>query len=260
MILALDIGNTQLYGGVFFKGKLILQFRKGDMKQASSDELGIFFRNVLRENGKNPEEVKAIGCCSVVPSINHSVKNACLKYFNLDPFFLKTGVKTGLKIRYKNPGDVGADRIANSVGATALFPGKNLIIADFGTATTLEVVTKDKEYLGGAIVPGLKISMLSLESHTAKLPRVEIVTPLAACGRTTTESIQAGLFYSHLGMLKEICGRMKEECFNGEEAILIATGGFSRLFESVNFFDRILPNLVLEGLKTAMELNGVSNI
>lgn len=260
MILALDMGNTQLYGGVFSNGKLILQFRKGDMKQASSDELGIFFRNVLRENGKNPEEVKAIGCCSVVPSINHSVKNACIKYFNLDPFFLKTGVKTGLKICYKNPGDVGADRIANSVGATALFPEKNLIIADFGTATTIEAITKNKEYLGGAIVPGLKISMLSLESHTAKLPRVEIIPSPLACGRTTTESIQAGLFYSHLGMLKEICGRMKEECFNNEETLLIATGGFSRLFESAKFFDKILPDLVLEGLRIAMKLNNVINI
>lgn len=152
MVLCLDVGNTQIHGGVFNKEELILQFRRTSRQHYSSDELGVFFRTVLRENNIEPEVIKRISVCSVVPDINHSLRSACLKYFRTEPFFLKPGVKTGLKIKYRNPLEVGTDRIANAIAVTHLYPNKNIIVVDFGTATTFCVISKSKEYLGGIIL------------------------------------------------------------------------------------------------------------
>ena len=140
----LDVGNSQIYGGVFDDGKLLLRFRRNSKTGASSDEIGIFLRSVLRENDIDPGEVKQIAVCTVVPEVLHSIKNACMKYFKLDPFVLQAGVKTGLKIRYKNPIEVGADRIANAIAGTTLYPQQNLLIIDFGTATTFCAVSSEK--------------------------------------------------------------------------------------------------------------------
>ena len=191
MILCLDVGNTQIYGGLFDKDKMVLSFRRNSKSGASSDETGIFLRTVIRENGYDPSVVSQIAICSVVPEVIYSLRGACMKYFNINPFILQAGVKTGLKVKYRNPVEVGADRIANSIAATHLYPGKNLVIVDLGTATTFCAVTKDKDYLGGSIVAGLRLCMEALESKTAKLPSVEIVSMHEALGRSTIESIRS---------------------------------------------------------------------
>lgn len=259
MILALDIGNSQIHGGVFEStdnDRIKLQFRKNTKSGYSSDEVGLFLRAVLRENDVDPERITQIAICSVVPDIVHSIKNACMKYFDLQPFMLQPGVKTGLKIKYRNPLEVGADRIANAIAGTQLYPGKNLIVVDFGTATTFDVVTADKEYLGGLILPGLRISMEALELRTAKLPSVEILTPGELVGRSTVESIQSGLYYSNLFALRGISEQIKQEYFKTSiNSMVIGTGGFSRLFEHDKAFDALIPELILIGLFRALQMN-----
>ncbi len=255
MILALDVGNSQIYGGVFEKDKMLVGFRRNSKQGSSSDEVGVFLRTVLRENDIDPKKVKQIAICSVVPDVVYSLRGACKKYFDIEPFLLQAGVKTGLKIKYRNPLEVGADRIANAIAATNLYPKRNLIIVDLGTATTFCAVSKDKDYLGGTIVAGLKICMESLESKTAKLPSVEILATKEALGRGTVESIQSGLYFGHVGMMKEICHRLKNECFGDETPLIIGTGGFAYLFERENIFDEIIPDLVLKGLITALKAN-----
>ena len=255
MILCLDVGNSQIYGGVFDNSKPVFNFRKNSKTGASSDELGLFLRAVLRENGVEPDLIGQIALCTVVPEVLHSLRGACLKYFDLEPFIFQAGVKNGLKIRYRNPHEVGADRIANAVGAVQKYPGKNIIIVDFGTATTYDAVTSDKEYLGGVIVAGMRISMEALESKTAKLPTVEILRPDGVVGRSTIEAIQSGLYYGNLGAIKELVKLITDESFSGKKPIVIGTGGFSRLFEKTELFDAIIPDLVLSGLIHALKIN-----
>lgn len=255
MILCLDVGNTQIHGGVFENEKLIFQFRKTSKDQSSSDEYGLFLRSVLRENNVDPLKIKRISICSVVPSVVHSLRNACLKYFSTTPFVLQTGVKTGLKIKYKNPAEVGSDRIANSIAATHQYPKQNIIIVDFGTATTVCVINKEKEYLGGCILPGIRISMEALEAKTAKLPRVDIIKKSSVIGQTTIDSIQTGLYFGQLGMVKEIVERSKLEAFNGEKCVVIGTGGFSSLYDKEILFDIAIPDLVLRGIAIATKMN-----
>lgn len=255
MILALDVGNSQIYGGVYDQMKMKLSFRKNSKQGSSSDEVGIFLRSVLRENSIDPHKISHIALCSVVPDVIYSLKGACSKYFNINPFILQAGVKTGLNVRYRNPTEVGADRIANSIAVSNLFPGRNAIIVDLGTATTFDILTADRDYLGGSIIAGLKISMESLESRTSKLPTVEIIGPKETLGRTTIESIQSGLYYGHLGAIREICTRLSQECFKGEKPLVVGTGGFSSLFDSEKVFDQIIPDLVLKGLLHSLKLN-----
>lgn len=255
MILALDVGNSQVHGGVFVDDRIRFQFRKNTKNGNSSDETGLFLKSVLRENGIDPKSIRQIVLCSVVPDEVHSIRGACQKYFDLSPMILGPGTRTGLKIKYRNPVEVGSDRIANAIAGTHLYPEKNLIIVDFGTATTYDVVTADKEYLGGLILPGLRISMEALEGRTAKLPAVEIMAPAEVIGRSTVESIQSGLYYGNLFALRGLAERIRKECFEGEEAMLIGTGGFSRLFEKDRVFDALVPELVLIGLYRALTLN-----
>ncbi len=258
MILALDVGNSQIYGGVIDTQnpeKILLSFRRNSKQGSSSDEIGIFLRSALRENGLDPAEVKQISLCSVVPDVIYSMKGACQKYFNVNPFVLQAGVRTGLNIKYRNPLEVGADRISNSIAVSKLFPKRNAIIIDLGTATTLDVLTAEKDYMGGSIMAGIKISMESLESKTARLPSVEIFTPQNSLGRTTVESIQSGLYYGHLGAIKEIIERLTQECYDKEKPLIIGTGGFSSLFEKEKVFDAIIPDLVLKGLIYSLQMN-----
>ena len=255
MLLTIDLGNSQLYGGVFDGDDLLFQFRKFNRQQVSSDEIGLFLNSVLRENNIEPKQINEISICSVVPQANHSILNGCRKYFNIEPFILKPGAKTGLQIKYKNPAEVGADRIINAIAGYNIFPNKNLIIIDFGTATTFCVISKRKEYLGGIILPGIRISMEALEGNAAQLPKVEIKERNSVVGKTTQESIQSGLYFGQIGMVKEIKSRIIREAFKDEPPIVIGTGGFSRMFENTGLFDEIISTLVLQGLKFAIELN-----
>ncbi len=255
MILTIDVGNSTIVGGVFDRDTLILQFRQTTNKNSTSDEIGIFLRTVLRENGIDPASIEGICCCSVVPPINYSLSNAMLKYFGIEPLFIQSGIKTGLKLKYANPKEIGADRIAAAIGALNRHPEQNLIVIDMGTATTVDVVTKDREYLGGSILPGLKISVQALASGTAKLPSVEIVKPQRICGQSTIEAIQSGIFYGNAGAIKEICHQYQKQIFGGEKPVVVGTGGFARTFESYGLFDDIVPELVLLGVKEALELN-----
>jgi type III pantothenate kinase len=255
MLLCLDIGNSQIHGGVFEGDALRIQFRKTTHPLGASDEFGVFFVSVLRENGIDPRAVRRVAICSVVPAAQYPVRSACIKYFNAEPFVLQAGVKTGLKIRYRNPQEVGADRIAGAIAGAARRPGKNLIMVDCGTATTFDVVTFDGEYLGGAILPGIGISVEALAGRTAKLPSVEIARPAAALGRSTGESIQAGIYHGHVGAIRHVLGELAREAFEGQRPHVIGTGGFARLLAAENLFDEIVPELVLLGVKRAHDMN-----
>jgi type III pantothenate kinase len=255
MILALDIGNTTFHGGVFKEEKLTFQFRKTSKNHGSSDEMGVFLQSVLTTNNINPDEIEEIAMCSVVPDAVYSVRSACVKYFDRNPFELKAGVKTGLKIRYRNPLEVGADRIANGIGAIQRYPDNNLIIVDFGTATTFCVINSEKEYLGGVIVPGIDISLESLVQRTAKLQPVEIIERNKIVGRTTAASIQSGLYFGQIGIVREVTQRVTIEEFNGNKPFIVGTGGFSGLFSNCGLFNAVSPDLALWGLRLALLLN-----
>jgi len=257
MLLTLDVGNSQIFGGVYDGEDLKVTFRRTSSIRASSDEFGTFFRAVLRENGVDPDQIDMAGICSVVPDAVHALRNCFRKYFRFEPFLLQPGVKTGLKIRYRNPLEVGADKIANAIGALAGFPGRNLLILDFGTATTLCAVTKEKEYLGGIITSGINTSMAALESKTARLPIVEIIRPPEVLGRSTVESIQSGLFYGTLATARALAASVAKEHFAKEHPLIVGTGGFGRLFEGEHLFDEFVPELPLLGLRRAVELSQV---
>ncbi len=256
MILALDVGNSQIYCGVFANGELLTQFRHASTARSSSDEIGVFLRGALRENGVDPERIEVVAISSVVPELNYSLRACCQKYFNLEPMLMRPGIKTGLKIGYKDPKEVGSDRIADAMGAVKLFPDRNLIVVDFGTATTVCAVTKDRTFLGGNIMPGVRLAMEALESKTAKLPSVEIKPARSAIGKTTTESIQSGLYWSNVGMVRELAGRITAEAFADEPPLVIATGGFAHLFDREQLFDHVVSDLILTGLLEALRLNG----
>lgn len=255
MILCLDIGNTHICGGIFKADKLLLRFRHATYSSITSDQLGIFLKNTIHENNFNCKQITAIAFCSVVPSIDYSLRAACKKYFQLEPFILQAGVKTEIKIKTQNPTENGADIIAGIIAATHLYPQKNLIVLDLGTVTTIAATSKNKEFLGVAFIPGMHTAMNSLQISAAKLFPVEIIKPQKVVGRSTIESIQAGLFFGQLGAIKEITARITTEVFPKENPTLIATGGFAHLFESEKIFDHIEPDLVLRGIKLAYDLN-----
>ena len=255
MILCLDVGNTQVFGGVFKSGELIFQFRRTSQLRSTSDELGVFFRSVLRENEVEPQELSEIVICCVVPDLLYSLRACAQKYFGIEPLVLRPGVKTGLKIQYRDPKEVGADRIADAVGAIKLFPERNLIVADFGTATTVCAISKDKVFLGGNILPGVRLSMEALQMRTAQLPSVEIKPVRTALGTSTVESIQSGLYWSNVGMLKEIVSKITEQEFSIEKPLVVGTGGFVHLFDRQNIFDHVVDDLILVGLLEINRLN-----
>ena len=255
MLLALDVGNSQIFGGVYDGEDLKFTFRRTSSIRASSDEFGTSFRATLRENGVDPNEIHMAGICSVVPDAVHSLRNCFRKYFRFEPFLLQPGARTGLKIRYRNPLEVGADKIANAMGGLARFPGRNLLIVDFGTATTLCAVSKEKEYLGGIITPGIQTSMEALESKTARLPTVEIIRPSEVLGRSTVESIQSGLYYGALATVRSLADSVTKERFAKEPPLVVGTGGFGRLFEEEKLLDEFVPELPLIGLRQAVELS-----
>jgi type III pantothenate kinase len=254
MMLCLDVGNSHIYGGLFSEDEICLRFRSTS-KVSTSDEIGIFLKSVLRENLYDPNSIEKISICSVVPQLDYSLRAACIKYFSITPFFLQSGVKTGLNIKYSNPKEVGADKIANAIAATNKFPETNLIIIDFGTATTFCVVNSKKAYLGGVIMSGLSLAIKSLASNTAKLPSVEIVKVDKVVGRSTIESMQSGVFFGSIGASLELIKRIKRETFFDQEVVVLATGGFASLLEHQGVYDHHVPDLVLQGIRAASQMN-----
>lgn len=255
MILCLDVGNTHIFGGVFEGDQNFFRFRYDTKQPHTSDQLGVFFRNVLRENEIDAKKITQIAIASVVPHIDYSLRSACIKYFNIEPFQLQAGVKTGMKIKVDNPEKVGADLIAEAIAGVHHYPQKNLIIVDFGTATTYLAVNDRQEFLGVSILPGLKTSMEALKLNTAALPFVEIVKSATILGKNTIQSIQSGLYYSQLATLKELIRGITQQFFANNPPIVIGTGGFSYLFEEEKLFTHLDPDIVLEGLYLALLKN-----
>jgi type III pantothenate kinase len=255
MMLCLDIGNTHIFAGVFMEDDIKFRFRYPSKQPCTSDQFGLFLKSALRENNVNPKEIKSICISSVVPSLDYSIISACIKYFGITPLELKPGIKTGLQLNVKNPLEIGADRIANAVAAVHQFPNKDIIVVDFGTATTLCAISKDKVYLGGVIIPGVKVSMDALYQSTAKLFPVDILKPEQVLGKTTTANIQSGLYYGQLGAVKEIMQRISQEYFMDDQVLIVATGGYAHLFADEGLFSINFSDLVLYGLKIIWEKN-----
>ena len=183
-----------------------------------------------------------------MPELDYSIRAAVIKYLKIDPFFLNIGAETGLKIKRSNPSEIGADLIATAIGAVDIYPKTDLMVVDMGTATTVCAVTKEHEFLGGAILTGLKTSARALQTSTAKLGAVEIVKPAAGLGKNTKENIQIGLFYGHLGAVREITDYLAKQTFAKMPYKIIGTGGFSELYKNEDLFDKVVPELALRGL------------
>lgn len=261
MLLCLDVGNSQILAGVYNNtGELVLSFRHETQPTITSDKFGIFLRSVLRENNIDYTNIANIAIGSVVPSIDYSLRAACKKYLNTDPFILSPSTTTGIKNKIHNQAETGADLIAAALAAIHIYPQHNIIIVDLGTATTITAVTANHEFLGGAFIPGVNLSIKALSNNTAKLFPVAIVKPTTVIGHSTVEAMQSGAYYGHLGAIKEIIKQMSQEIQFSQKSvdtkpIIIATGGFAYLFDDAKVFDLIKPDLVLDGLYLAFMLN-----
>jgi type III pantothenate kinase len=254
MLLCLDIGNSHLCGGVFDNNELLLQFRYDSKQVGTSDEIGIFIRSVLRENDIDYKQIKKIGIASVVPSIDYTVRAACIKYlYQEQPLFLRPGIKTGILIKTHTPNEVGADLIAGAIAAKTLYPNQDLLIFDLGTATTACYLNKNGEFMGGAIAPGIRLMMESLQTNTAKLFGVNIVKPEEAIGKNTRTAIQSGIYYAQLGLIEQMIKQTTTEHNITDKLTVVATGGFSSMFSGV--FEHLVPELVLLGVKQMLEMN-----
>ncbi|NLD19557.1 MAG: type III pantothenate kinase [Clostridiales bacterium] len=259
MLLAFDVGNTNIVLGVFEEGKMVTNWRLETDNNKSADEYGMIVGQLFRYEGLKPEDVKDVIISTVVPSVLYTLQHLSQKYFNKKAIVIGPGIKTGLVVKYDNPKQVGSDRIVNAVAAHAKYGG-SLIIIDFGTATTFCAVSEKAEYIGGTIAPGLKISSEALFEKTAKLPKVELEDPGHVICRNTINSMQSGLVYGHMGVVDYIVGKMKKELMeysqSDKEPKVIATGGLATLIDSgIDCIDHVDKMLTLEGLEIIYEKN-----
>lgn len=251
MILVIDIGNTTIEFGIYDNEKLIGVFRLGSKRDISSDEVGLFASQFFEHRHISMCGVNAVVISSVVPQLNYSVTSAIKKYFGLEPYIIGENLICDIPNLYENPKDVGADRLVDAYAAIKKY-GAPLIIVDFGTATTCDAVSEKGEYLGGIIYPGIKISMDALYEKASKLPKIEIVKPDSVIGKNTVASMQSGAYLGYLGAIEKMVDCIKKELGNGTR--VIATGGFSRLFEGEQgLFDYIDQRLPLEGIRMVYE-------
>lgn len=256
MILVIDVGNTNIVFGIYEGENLLYDWRIASLKDRTSDEYGLLFNQVFQLNKIEIENIDSIIISSVVPPLMHTLSTMCKKYFNIEPIIIGPGVKTGMHIKYDNPKEVGADRIVNAVAGYEKYGGP-LIVVDFGTAITFDSISKEGDYLGGVITPGINISTEALFLRTSKLPKVEIVKPNKVIGKNTINSIQSGIMYGYIGMVDYIIGKMIEEMGSSNEEIkVIATGGFGSLIgKESKYIEKVDKMLTLDGLRIIYERN-----
>lgn len=254
MLLVCDVGNTNLVFGIYQGDVLKYSFRLGTDPLKTSDEYGVLVKMLIEEEGYTFNDVDDVIISSVVPEVMHSLENFALKFCKKKAYIVGPGIKTGINIKYNNPTQVGADRIVNATCGYEKYGG-NIILIDFGTATTFCAVSKDGDYLGGLITPGIKISADALFMHTSKLPKIEIIKPKMVIAKNTVGAMQSGIYYGYVGLVDKIVSDMVEE-LSWKDYKVIATGGLSQLIvEGSKHAITIDKTLTLEGLKIIYEKN-----
>ena len=253
MLLAIDIGNTKIALGVFENKKLRTTLHIATGVHRLADEYAVLLFNLLSHHGIELKEIKEACICSVVPPLLPVIEELCQRYFRISPLVVEVGVKTGVRIRLDNPREVGADRVVNAAAAYQLYGGPTIVI-DFGTATTFDVISKEGDYLGGAIAPGMEISAEALFLRTAKLPRVELTPPKQAISKNTIAAMQSGIIFGYKGLVEGLVAQLSKE-IEGEPRI-IATGSYAELIaQQTKVIEIVNPHLTLIGLRLIYELN-----
>ena len=254
MLLAANVGNTNIRLGVFKGKELIAHWKLATSREWTADEFGIFFISFFNYAGIDIKDVEAVIISSVVPPIMFSFEHAIEKYIHKKPIIVGPGIKTGINIKYENPKELGADRLVSAVAAYEMYGGP-VIVVDFGTATTFNAISSKGEFLGGAICPGVKISAEALYQRTAKLPKIDLAKHAQVIGRTTATGMQSGIFYGYVGLVNHMVDLIKKEM--GEENIkVVATGGLSKFIApEAKSIDIINRRLILDGLRIIFEKN-----
>ncbi len=251
MLLAIDIGNTNIVAGVFKDGELKRHWRVSTDKRRTSDEYGIILSGLFDSAGLKRADLKGSIVCSVVPPLNGVFKEALGGYLGVDPLIVGTDIMAPIKVLTDNPEEVGTDRLVNAVAAYSRYR-RALIVVDFGTAVTFDYITGKGEYSGGAIAPGVEISAEALFKGTAKLPRIEVGKPSRAIGRNTVDAMRSGLFFGFIGLVDGVIERMKKEA--GGDPEVIATGGLSGVvIGESRYISKADEFLTLKGLKIIYE-------
>ena len=254
MIICMDVGNTNIKYALFDGDRLALSFRVATEHKKTSDEYGGQLLSILGNNGIKASEITGGIISSVVPQLDYTLERMCHTYIKIKPLLLAPGLKTGLNLRVDNAKEVGADRVVNNVAAVRKY-GAPLIVVDFGTATTFNVIDAKGEFIGGVIAPGIKGSLDSLVNGTAKLPRVEIERPANVIGKNTVTNMQSGIVYGFAGLVEYLVRKIKRE-IKCDEVKTVATGGFSEIIaREISCIDVVDKLLTLEGLKYLYDLN-----
>lgn len=253
MLLAIDVGNTNIVLGVFEGERLTESWRLLTMRERTSDELGILITHLFERSRIDLARVKGIILSSVVPPLTRTLEEMCERYFDKTPLTVDPASNTGMPVLYKPASDVGADRVVNAVAAYEMYgraSSSPLIVVDFGTATTFDAISKRGEYLGGVICPGIGISADALFQRAARLPRVDVRKPPAVIGETTVTSMQSGLFFGYVSMVDGIVTRIRGELEDGNRAACVATGGMAGVLAAeTTVIQRVEPDLTLQGLR-----------
>ena len=254
MLLAIDVGNTNIKYGVWKGDELLASFRVSSRISRTADEYGSVLVNLLANSGIKKTDIDGIIVSSVIPTLNYTICHMCEYFFGISPLMVGPGVKTGMNIKAENPKEVGADRIVNNVAAYKKYGGP-IIVIDFGTATTFNVIDKDGAFIGGVIAPGIKTALSGLVSSTAQLPMIELVPPKHAIAKNTETNMQAGIIFGFSGLVDNIVGKIKKE-LKDDSVKVVATGGLGEIIaKETKCIEVVDRTLTLFGLKTIYDLN-----